>query len=360
MQKFISSLLFIFTLANLNFQNAVSQEIRKYSNEFLNLGVGGRALGMGNAQTAATNDIYAAYWNPAGLVFVNTPQVAAMHAEWFAGISKYDYLSVALPIAEKQVIGLSAIRMGVDDVPNTLYLLSPDGSVNYDNVTTFSVADYAFLASYAQKIKRLRIGGNVKIIHRRAGKFATAWGFGLDLGLQYQPNKNLTLGLTVKDLTTTPNLWSFNFTEEEQEVLGGEIPVSSVELTGQRAILGVAYRLQFSQKISLLTTVDLDMTFDGKRNVLVKTDFMSIDPHIGMELEYNNLVFLRAGLNNIQEFTDDTEENTFTSFQPNVGIGLKIKDLNIDYAFTGLNRLSDGLYSHVISLRYSFKKKAQE
>ena len=157
-------------------------------------------------------------------------------------------------------------------------------------------------------------------------------------------------------MTTTPNLWSFNFTEEEQEVLGGEIPVSSVELTGQRAILGAAYRLKFSEKMSLLTSIDFDMTFDGKRNVLVKTDFISIDPHLGMELDYNNLVFLRAGLNNIQEFTDDTEGETFTSFQPNVGIGLKIKDLNIDYAFTGLNRLSDGLYSHVISLRFSFKK----
>ncbi|MDX5435732.1 MAG: hypothetical protein LPK03_00955, partial [Pontibacter sp.] len=40
----------------------------KYSNEFLNIGVGGRALGMGNVQSALATDATAGYWNPAGLL----------------------------------------------------------------------------------------------------------------------------------------------------------------------------------------------------------------------------------------------------------------------------------------------------
>ena len=66
---------------------------QKYSNEFLAIGVGARAHGMSGAQTAITNDLSAAYWNPAGLTSIEAPfQVNAMHAEWFAGVGQYDYL----------------------------------------------------------------------------------------------------------------------------------------------------------------------------------------------------------------------------------------------------------------------------
>ena len=351
-------LLAILTLITTNTQ---AQTIRSYSNEFLSLGVGARALGMGNVQTAVANDLTAAYWNPAGLNHVDNLQIGAMHAEWFAGIAKYDYLSVATPIGDNQhTIGISAIRFGVDNIPNTLQLVEPDGSINYDNISTFSAADYAFLLSYARKIKKLDIGANVKIIYRNVGNFANAIGFGLDVGAQYAVNDNFKLGLTIRDLTTTFNAWSFNFTEEEQQILeitDNVIPSSSVELTGQRVILGVAYDWEIGTKFNLLSELDLDFTFDGKRNTLVKSDFMSIDPHLGIELGYDNLVFLRAGINNIQQFTDDRDGSKFTSIQPNLGLGINIKDIKIDYAFTGLNRVSDGVYSHVVSLLVNIKKK---
>ena len=47
-----------------------AQDAPKYSNEFLAVGVGARALGMGNAFTAVTNDVTSGYWNPAGLLGV--------------------------------------------------------------------------------------------------------------------------------------------------------------------------------------------------------------------------------------------------------------------------------------------------
>ena len=176
-------------------------QFRKYSNEFLNIGAGARGLAMGGAQVATTNDGTAGYWNPAGLVGVKDyPSVHLMHAEYFAGIGKYDYGSLAIPLNDqKRVVALSVLRFAVDDIPNTLFLVEPDGSVNYNNIRTFSSADYAFLLSYAQKIKdeddeKLSFGGNAKIIHRKVGSFATAWGFGLDAGVQYT-NKRLKLGL---------------------------------------------------------------------------------------------------------------------------------------------------------------------
>lgn len=344
------------------FGNEISAQLRTYSNEFLSLGVGARGLAMGNTQSAFVNDVTAAYWNPAGLQGIENTQLGLMHAEWFAGVGKYDYLGMAMPIMDNnRTAGITLIRFGVDDIPNTLFIIDPDGSVNYDNLTTFSAADYAVLLSYAQKWKKFNIGGNVKIVHRRVGSFANSWGFGIDVGAQYKMNDDLSFGLSIKDLTTTFNAWSFNFTPEEQQALAATdnvIPVSSVELTGQRIILGGAYNFTFSDQLSLLTALDLDITIDGKRNTLIKSDPISIDPHMGLELNYKDLVFVRAGLNNIQQIKDeiDPDQNNL-SIQPNAGVGFKVKQISIDYAFTGLNNVNAGTFSHVFSLIIDFKKK---
>src|SRR5215216_507333 len=166
----------------------IHAQFRKYSNEFLNIGAGARGLAMGGAQAASVKDGTSGYWNPAGLVNVkDQPQVNVMHAEYFAGIGKYDYASLALPLKDnKRTLGLSLLRFAVDDIPNTIFLVEPDGTINFNNITSFSAADYAFLISLAQRVKfrstgNLNIGGNVKIIHRKAGDFATGWGFGFDL-----------------------------------------------------------------------------------------------------------------------------------------------------------------------------------
>jgi hypothetical protein len=113
-----------------------------------------------------------------------------MHAEYFAGIGKYDYASLAIPLKDNnRVLGLSLLRFAVDDIPNTIFLVEPDGTINFSNIQTFSSADYAFLVSFAQQKtlkngKKINGGVNAKIIHRKAGSFATAWGFGFDAGVQ--------------------------------------------------------------------------------------------------------------------------------------------------------------------------------
>src|SRR5439155_6102528 len=97
---------------------SATAQFRKYSNEFLNIGAGARGLAMGSAQVASVNDGTAGYWNPAGLVGVKDhPQLNLMHAEYFAGIGKYDYASLALPTANnKRTLGVSILRFAVDDI----------------------------------------------------------------------------------------------------------------------------------------------------------------------------------------------------------------------------------------------------
>src|SRR5690349_24830423 len=86
-------------------------QFRKYSNEFLNIGAGARGLAMGSAQVASVEDGTAGYWNPAGLSGVkDNPSINVMHAEYFAGIGKFDYAAVAIPIQEnKRTLGLSIL-----------------------------------------------------------------------------------------------------------------------------------------------------------------------------------------------------------------------------------------------------------
>lgn len=355
-------------LLTLFFFSANSQ-FRKYSNEFLNIGAGARGLAMGSAQVASVNDGTAGYWNPAGLVGVKDyPQVNLMHAEYFAGIGKYDYASIVFPAANnKRTIGVTGLRFAVDDIMNTLFLVEPDGSLNYNNIQAFSSADYAFIFSFAQKLKEsekknINFGLNAKVIHRSVGKFAKAWGFGLDAGLQIKADK-WRFGISARDITTTFNAWSFTFTEKEKEVLyltKNEIPVKSTELTAPRLILGVGRQFSLGKKSSLLAEANIDFTFDGQRNTVISTTGFSADPKMGLELNVNNVFFLRAGINNFQRALadgDTVNQKKVWIYQPGGGAGFRMSNVTIDYAFTNLANQSNPLFTHVFSLRLNLVAK---
>lgn len=336
-----------------------AQVVRKYSNEFLNIGVGANNLGMGNAVVASTGDVTSAYWNPAGLLKVKSNfQVGLMHSEYFAGIAKYDYGAVVKPLDENSVAAFSIIRFGVDNIPNTTMLIDANGQINYDRVTTFSAADYAFLFSYAKKtkIEGLTLGANAKVIRRKVGDFAGSWGFGLDAAAQYNKNGWL-FGAMAKDVTTTFNAWTFNLSDEMKEAFvltGNEIPTSSLELTLPKLILGTAKNFSF-KKFTALAEVNMDATFDGKRNVLIKSNVVSLDPKIGAQIGYANVVYLRGGLGNFQKIKEEGNK-TVNTVQPNFGIGVRIRAFTLDYALTNVGE-NVGLLSNVFSLKIDLNPK---
>ncbi len=345
------------------FSGNILQAQTKYSNEFLAIGVGARSLAMGNSTVASVNDVTSGYWNPAGLTKIKSDwDIALMHSEYFAGIAKYDYGAAAYKYSDSLAFGLSIIRFGVDDIPNTLELVDAEGNLRYDRITSFSASDLAFIFTMAKvsKIKGLRYGANVKVIRRTAGDFASAWGFGLDIGAQYQYG-NWDFGASARDITSTFNAWSFNTTDLKEvfEMTGNEIPENSIEYTMPRLILGSSYHRHIYKGFSAMAELGLDATFDGRRNVLIKTDFMSMDPHMGLELDYKKIVFLRAGVNNIQEARtfDNKKEMTW---QPNIGVGIHFWKLTLDYAFTDVGDASVALYSHVFSLRLAISRPVQE
>ncbi len=344
--------------------NLISGQTAKYSNEFLSIGVGARALGMANSVVASTNDVTAGYWNPAGLTLLQTDfDVGIMHAEYFAGIAKYDYLAGTMALDTNSWLGATIIRFGVDDIPNTTDLIDSDGNIDYDRITKFSAADYAFLISYARKTKilHLKYGANAKIIYRNIGEFAHAWGFGLDLGIHYKL-KDWNFGLLARDITSTFNAWSFNEEEliiEVQDSVYNFAPDNSLELTLPRVILGVSRDFPIYKKFKGIVELDMDFTFDGQRHVLIEGDPVSIEPHMGIEINYDRLAFVRFGVGNFQRVKEYDNKKSMT-FQPNFGIGIHFKGVSIDYALTDIGDQSLALYSNVFTIRYSFDRREKE
>lgn len=331
-------------------------EARKYSNDFLTIGVGARAAGMGNAMTAAASDVTAAYWNPAGLMrSAEKIDVGLMHAEYFAGIAKYDYGGISYAVDSSRRVGFSLIRFGVDNINNTLNFR--DGqSFDYSKITQFSIADYAFLFSYAQKapfLPGLTLGGNAKLVYRTIGPFADAWGFGFDLGAQYQ-RKNLQIGAAFHDLSGTFNAWFFNADYNETFVKNNqEIPQNSVEVTLPSGKLGVSYLFLRQKKFNILASYDMQLYFDGKRQTPLSLGAMSVEPRMGVEVGYKQLVFIRMGASNLVTKPDDEGVKRLGLF-PTAGIGLKWKGISLDYALANFTGLGTSLYSNLISLRYAF------
>ncbi|WP_372745529.1 PorV/PorQ family protein [Lutibacter sp.] len=350
MKKYLALLLIIS-------QITFSQTIRKYSNEFLNIGVDAQAFGMSKAVVATSNDVNSSYWNPAGLIGIKDYQGAIMHAEYFEGIAKYDYAGFAMPIDDRSAIGINIIRFGVDDILNTTELIDSDGNIDYNRISLFSAADYALNISYARSlpVKGLNVGFNSKIIRRIIGDFATSWGFGFDAAVQFERN-NWQFGIMARDITTTFNSWSIDEQEFEkiQSAISGEnqeLP-ETTEITAPKLQVGVARKFQLGRDFNLLSEVDLNLSF-SKTNDIISSDIVSIDPAIGFQADYIDIVFLRAGIGNVQNETqfDNSKE---VSFQPNFGVGFKYKGIQIDYALTNIASVGSALYSNVFSVKLDF------
>lgn len=339
---------------------ALAQDLTpKYSNEFLSIGVGARALGMGGAQVGAVRDVTAAYWNPAALTAIRHEyEFSLMHAEYFAGIAQYDYLGFSTPLGDQNQIAVSLIRFGVDDIPDTRFLYDANGAINYNNIQFFNAADYALLLSFARDIsEKFKVGANAKIIHRNVGKFAQAWGFGLDVGGIYL-HKKMTLGLMVRDITTTYNAWTHDaeLVRDIYSQTNNEIPLNTVEITLPKAIASIAYDWKIGDRFSLLTALDLETTFDGPRNTLISTSAFSMDPRFGLELGFKKMVFVRGGVGNFQ-YIKDFQGQKSLNFMPSAGLGVILSErFQIDYALSDLGDVSESPYSHIFSVKVSLEK----
>ena len=255
--------------------NTVHAQFRNYSNEFLNIGVDAAALGMSKAVVATCNDVNAIYWNPSGLATIKNYEISLMHSSYFAGIAQYNFIGFAMPLDNKSAVGFSLIRFGVDDILNTTELIDSKGNINYDKISLFSAADYAFNIAYSKKLKLkgLRFGVNTKIIRRIIGNFAASWGFGFDAGIQFERN-SWKLGVMLRDITTTFNSWAIN--KNEFEKIKSSIPNKNQELPNATEITKMA---KLIKKMHPNIPISLEMEKAARAN---KDELFQVLPYIDL------------------------------------------------------------------------------
>ncbi|MBN2663671.1 MAG: hypothetical protein JXR68_08465 [Bacteroidales bacterium] len=347
--------------------NIMFSQVLRYSNDFLNIGISARNLSLGNSIVASVNDYSSGYYNSAGLSNLqNDYEFSIMHSEYYAGLTKYDFGGISYKLNDSMGVSLSVVRLGIDNIQNTLFLFDENGNINYDRIELFSVSDYAMMLAFGKKtrISGLNVGANAKIIFRNQGEFAKAYGFGLDIGLQYVKNK-WHFGTNLLNATTTFSGWFYSLSPEVIAVFeqtDNEIPENAIELTMPILNSGVARYFSFSDKTGLQTELDLNFTFDGKRNALVSFNPISFYPQLGLEFNYKKILFVRSGVNNFQlipNFSNNTETEDYfkeksLDFVPSIGVGLVFYGFYLDYALTDVANQAISLYSHIFSLSYKF------
>ncbi len=316
----------------------------KYAGEFLNLGVGGRSLGMGGAFVAVARDVTSGYWNPAGLAFLDYPEIMLMHSSQFSGVVNYDYGSFGLPVGKTSSLGFSLIRVGIDNIKQTA-LPNPEVGVGETYVDEngqvvrntpfvegfFSSADYALFLTYSKRVSdAFSYGGNVKLINRTVGS-NSAWGVGFDLGFMFNPFSKLLVGINLRDVTSTMLAWD----------------------TGRRELITPSLRTGFTYPLTLSflggqiqPAMDFIFRFENRRqSATANLGLVSFDVNMGWEYQYHNVFAIRLGGSEVGQFT--------------AGAGLHFPKLHIDYAFLGHEDLGD---THRISARLTlaepkFKRK---
>lgn len=324
----------IFAIMLSSAQAFAGAAVGKYAGEFIAIGVGGRALGMGGAYAALANDVTAGYWNPAGLAHILYPQVALMHDERFGSLVNYDYGAIAFPMGPSASVGLSAIRLGVDGIPDTRngawVDLNNNGvpelnELDYSKITYFNAADWALYFTYSKKQDEdFSYGANLKIIRREIGD-ASATGIGFDIGAQYRVTSDFVLGANFQDITTTLIAWN----------------TGTNELISPTLKVGSAYFIEaFGGRFA--PALDVDLRFENRKYASnAHLGGLSVDLHSGLEFDFRNLVALRVGYSDIGSL--------------NLGAGVHLPKFNIDYSFAKFDGTDQLGNTHRISLTFTLE-----
>jgi hypothetical protein len=272
---------------------------------FLKLGVGARAIAMGDAYTAVGGDAASIYWNPAGTVSVDGTDVGLMHAEWFQGI-RYEFVG-AVRSDGSQGFGLSVVGLYMDDLERR------EGPTS-EPIGHFGVFDFAFTGNYSRRLtESFDVGGSVKYLHQKIDA-ELARGVAVDLGAIYRLPMvtGLSAGVSVQNLGPQMSFIEDKFDLPVLYKVGAAYGAPVPALSGD-----------------LLVTGDVVLPNDGDAKV-----------HVGIEFEYSEMFALRAGYR-----TGWDNQNI------SVGFGTKVRGVRIDYAYVPF--YSDLGDTHRVSLGFS-------
>ena len=355
MPKRLTKVIFLLPIMLFAAQDFLYAQFTSYSNDFLNISTNAQAAALGNSYIAQAKPAHAALWNPANLVSDSTKyQFAITHQNLFGQEASLDFFSSTY---YKNTTGfsISALRVGVNNIQNTLNIKDSLGNFDFNRIEYFNTADYALFLGIARKSLKNNFswGITTKLIFRHIGTFAHAIGFGIDAGINHQIN-NWKFAISLKDASGTYSFWKINENNWPQDVLDSIIPpdFQMLEIAPQKLIIGVFKNFILPSNFEISSEINFEAAFFNQQNTIISSPTISILPKIGIEGNYKHIFFLRMGLNDFQEF-ETIDKNKIYTQKLNLGFGFKVKSIQIDYAISNIANSNLLASSHLFSLYLS-------
>lgn len=309
--------------------------------EFLQIGVGPRAMAMGGAFVAAANDVSSLYWNPSGMAGMETSEALASHSEWFGDID-FDYLGIALSTDRYGVFGLAITMLSVPD----MQVRTEDRQEGTGEM--FDAADMAIGLSYARSITdRFSLGATAKFVQQRIWH-SSASGFAVDLGTQFRTDffGGLVIGATIYNFGTDMrmngrDLRTFVDPDPRQEGNNSRVPANyemdawSLPMNFQ---IGVTMRPLNSRMHQM--TLSADALHPG-------SNYESLN--VGGEYGYMGRLYLRGGFQGL--LLEDAEGGLTGGVAVHQPLPYRGGMAKLDYAYRAANRLGG---AHIVGLSITF------
>ena len=305
--------------------------------QFLKIGVGARAMGMGGAYGSLAGDVTTLAWNPAGIGTIDAIQVSAQHTSWVADLD-HNFIGLVVPVTDQFSFGFHTVYLTSGAIEITT-IDNPEGTGQFYDASDVAVG----VTSSVRLTTQLTFATTVKYVEERIYD-VTSGGVALDAGAWYSTGfRSLNIGFGLSNLgfeqTFSGRPLEVKFTPGSP----GEPPVNA-ELQALSFTLPLLFRASGSfdffemfaepiQDHALLTVIDFIQHSDTEERLV-----------LGAEYTWHNVVSLRSG------YIFNADE---LSWGAGGGVHLNVSDfrIDVDYAANSLGRFGIG---HRIGLSVSY------
>lgn len=305
--------------------------------QFLKIGVGPRAIGMGGAFTATADDITSMYWNPGGLARTYASEAFFNHVSWFADI-RFDYAGFSTQVPGLGTLGAFVSVVSMDEM-EVRTIERPEGTGELFTAGALEVG-----LGYARNLTDdFAIGFNVKYVRENIWN-ETAAGVGVDIGTIYRiPILNeFRIAASISNFGSKMKMQGRDIIMINQIGPGGGNLINTDLELGEYDLpllfrVGVAVDAIKDETSRLTAAVDAVHPSDN-------TEYLNA----GLEYGWNEILFARAGMKSL--FERDTEQGLTLG----VGVHYRVLDavkVKVDYAYQDFGRLNG---VHYLSLGVVF------
>lgn len=307
--------------------------------QFLKLGVGARAIGLGGSFVAEASDLSALYWNVAGLTNLRGSSVQTTYVDYLAGIS-YGTVAFGTDLGNFGTLAAALLYLDSGEM-EVRSVTEPEGTGE-----RFEMQDLSIQLSYAKALTdRFSIGGTVKYVRERIWH-STASSIAFDLGTLFTtPYERLRLGASFSNFGPKLQMSGrdIKFSHDPTPDQSGDIEIANASYETEAVSLPLLFRVGLSwdavQRASHEVTLSADAAHPNDNSEYV---------NFGAEYIFRDLIALRAGYRNFGEA--DGEESYTLGAGLNVRVDRSLR-ARLDYAYANFGRLNQ---THWFTVDLSF------